>query len=107
MNNTDSIPSARDVFFGGPRSSEEQRSLEDRFFHCLRMPNWTHKETKAGRLVAFDDLILGALPQALPQGRPLRVLDVGVASGITTLDLANRLEGAGHGFQLVARICKR
>lgn len=92
------IPSARDVFFGPVLDQDTQRAREDLFFKSLRMPNWTHKETRAGRLVEFDELILGHLPQK----DGLRILDVGVASGITTLDLARRLETAGRDFRITA-----
>lgn len=93
-----SMPTAREVFCHGPRLTEEQRNLEERFFRDLRMPNGTYKTTAAGRLATFDELILRHL-----RGRSqLTILDVGIASGITTLDLATRLQEIGCRYRIVA-----
>jgi hypothetical protein len=93
-------PSARAVYLAPERNEDDQRQLEDRFFKSLRMPNWTHKETRAGRLVAFDELILEHV-QTDGQTR-MAVLDVGVASGVTTKDLAASLERHDIAHEIVA-----
>ncbi len=92
------MPPARDVFFGEPRSAAEQLALEERFFRSLRMPNGTYKTTSASRLTEFDSLLI----KHLDGEKELRVLDVGVASAVTTLDLLDNMERGGRNARVVA-----
>jgi hypothetical protein len=87
------VPPARSVLLDdGSWSDSSIVDLEARLFRSLRMPNGTFKTTAAGRLVEFDVLVAGMLGEA----RQVQVLDVGVASGVTTVDLANQLQSAGY-----------
>jgi hypothetical protein len=86
------VASARQVFFGGrPVPAEEQVRREVSFFKSIGLANGTHKTTAPGRLGDVDDLVCGHF-----KGRAaVRLLDVGISSGVTTLELLDRLEGQG------------
>ncbi|MBI1353187.1 MAG: hypothetical protein GC160_02490 [Acidobacteria bacterium] len=93
------VPSARAVLLDWRgRPAVEQAELEYRFFTSLRMPNGAYKTTAGGRLRELDDRIV----ELLGARSELRLLDVGVSSGVTTLDLLERLEAAGMRPQAVA-----
>lgn len=64
---------------------------EDAFFAKLRLPNGTFKTTGNGRLVPVDKWLMSHLPTS-----DLRLLDVAVSSGITTVDLMDALQTTGH-----------
>ena len=66
--------------------------LERQFFQSLCLPNGTHKTTAERRLQDFDN----CLASLLPTGRTIHLLDVGISSGVTTLELLERLEAGGH-----------
>src|SRR5205085_2939957 len=76
----------------GGVSAGEQAALEEGFFKGMCLPNGTHKTTSRGRLTDLDDRI-GRL---LPAGVDTHLLDVGISSGVTTLELIDFLEIRGH-----------
>jgi hypothetical protein len=95
-----SAPGARAVLRPtSPRPREEQLALEQRFFKSLRLPNGTYKTTAARRMPDVDSAVI-ALLDAAPA--TVRLLDVGVSSGITTLELVEAIERAGRTVQVTA-----
>jgi hypothetical protein len=70
----------------------EQARLERSFFRNLCLPNGTHKTTAPGRLRTMDERAISLLSA----GRPVRLLDVGISSGVTTLELLEFLESSGR-----------
>ncbi|MFZ0771037.1 MAG: class I SAM-dependent methyltransferase [Candidatus Sulfotelmatobacter sp.] len=70
----------------GAASPELQRN----FFDCLRLKNGVYKTTYPHRL---DDLNT-RVADYLPASRPLRLLDVGISSGVSTLEWMDSLEAA-------------
>lgn len=62
------------------------------------MPNGTWKTTFPHRLDDLNAALLGLLPR----GRPLDAMDVGISSGISTLEWVQQLEAAGVGCRMVA-----
>ena len=92
-------PKARAVLLDWRRrSATEQAALEKLFFTSLRMPNGAYKTTVGGRLRDLDERIV----ELLGARTGVRLLDVGVSSGVTTLDLIERLEAAGMACEAVA-----
>jgi len=72
------------VFGSRVSSPAEQEFLERKFFDHVVLPNGTFKTTNARRL---DDLNHAVLPH-LPQnpGRALKIMDVSISSGVSTLE---------------------
>ena len=93
------VPTARQLFFPtvplGPTIQEE---LERGFFQNVRQRNGTYKYTYKSRLDDLNDLVAGLLPPP----RPLRLMDVAVSSGITTLDWVNSLDRLGIEYTMTA-----
>jgi hypothetical protein len=93
------VPTARQLFFPTvPLDPTIQEELERMFFATLRQCNGTYKYTYANRLDDLNSLVAGLLP--LP--RPLRLMDVAVSSGITTLDWVNSLDRLGIQYTITA-----
>lgn len=66
---------------------------EDAFFGAIRNPNRTFKKTRTQRLAALDKVVIDYL---LATHTPMReILDIGISSGITTLDLIRHLGDSG------------
>jgi hypothetical protein len=77
-------PITRTVFRKTAVSPHEQESLEYEFFVRVVLPNGTVKSTRANRL---DDLNHAALPYiARIAEKPVKIMDVGVSSGVSTLE---------------------
>jgi len=86
------VASARRVFLRqGECPLEEQNHLKKSFFTSVCLPNGTHKTTRSGRLTDLDL----RLQDLLYTGSPIHLLDVGISSGITTLELIECLERGG------------
>lgn len=66
-------------------------SGEDTFYTNIRLPNGTFKTTAHGRLADVD----AWLCQCLGPTRALRVMDVGISSAVTTLELSHALSARG------------
>jgi hypothetical protein len=88
-------PTAREYFSADPEILGESvvEQMEDNFFFLLRLPNGTKKTTYRNRL---DDVALACNRLLNAAATPIRVMDVGISSGITTkewmkiLDRLNR-----------------
>jgi hypothetical protein len=86
------VPSAADVFLRtAPRTPDDQQRAEESFFKNIRLRNGTRKTTAPGRLADVDRLLVRSLP---PKER-VSVLDVGISSGVTTLELLEHLDQQG------------
>jgi len=86
------VASARQVFLQKRSTScDEQVELERSFFKSLSLPNGTHKTTAAARLTDLDR----AVCDCFDDGASVRLLDVGISSGVTTLELLDEFERRG------------
>ena len=82
------------------RAREQISSIdEDEFFTSLRVRNRNFKQTGAGRLADLNELIVGYLEHN--QRRISQVLDIGISSGITTLELHSSLVKSGQSPKLL------
>jgi hypothetical protein len=88
-------PVIRQIYDGNAGLSEE---TEEHFFTRIRLPNGVHKTTEAHRLDDLNQLVTGLLPEE----RPLKLMDVGISSGITTRDWSEHLTAAGVTHEIVA-----
>jgi hypothetical protein len=89
---TTRVASARQVFLGNRQIFTDDRvELEKSFFKSVCAPNGTHKTTAPGRLQDVDQLVCGHLENR----KTVRLLDVGISSGVTTLELLSCLESRG------------
>jgi SAM-dependent methyltransferase len=76
-------------FFGKTAVNVNQESVEYEFFRRVVLPNGTLKTTLANRL---DDLNQAVLPYiARIAERPVKILDVGISSGVSTLEWHDQL----------------
>ena len=91
------MPSARDVLLLPPTRSD-QDEVEQRFFSAICLGNGTPKITSARRLDDLNSLI----QEHLPDRRPVRAMDVGISSGVSTLEWFASLRSAGVDCQMVA-----
>lgn len=92
-------PTARQVFLSPLSSNEaEQEILERTFFSSIRLRNGTYKYTYSHRLDDLNELV----NQLLPESRPLRIMDVAVSSGISTLEWVGELERSRIEHEMVA-----
>ena len=93
------VPTARQLFFPAvPLDPTIQEELEREFFATIRQCNGTYKYTYANRLDDLNSLVAGLLPPP----RPVRLMDVAVSSGITTLDWVNSLDRFGIQYTMTA-----
>jgi hypothetical protein len=74
------------------RSSAHSNASHRAFFKSICLPNGTHKTTAPGRLRDVDEVIVSMLPPR----QSVHFLDVGISSGVTTLEFIERLEAHGH-----------
>jgi hypothetical protein len=84
------------------RLSDERRPqrVEDEFFSALKVGNSTFKLTSAGRFTVLDESVIRTIGRF--SGRIERVLDIGISSAATTIDLYERLTRAGHDVRISA-----
>lgn len=92
------VPTARALLLGPVLEPLVQEEREAAFFSSIRLENRTYKTTASHRLDDLNALLLSLLPDA----RPLRMMDVAVSSGITTVELLNTLEAAGIQCEITA-----
>jgi glycosyltransferase involved in cell wall biosynthesis len=93
------VPTANELYFSGlPAGVDEVEILERYFFANIRLKNGTFKRTYSHRLDDLNDLVLGFIPP----DRPLKVMDVAVSSGISTLEWMNHLQQAGIEHHMTA-----
>src|ERR1700680_1755123 len=84
------VPTAREILFGRPTETAVQEERERIFFGSIRLKNSTYKYTFSHRFDDLNRLVNGLLPQ-----RPLRIMDVAVSSGISTLEWMDSLDQLG------------
>ena len=84
------------LFVAGGEATTSSPEQEKDFFDCLRLKNGVYKTTYPHRMDDFN----ARLANYLPASRPLRVLDVGISSGVSTLEWAETLEGSGIDYQM-------
>ena len=86
------MPVAASKFFSLP-VAEISPELEARFFSDLKTGNATFKKTDVNRFGAVDEVLADYLAS---NGEPEpQVLDIGISSGTTTLELKRALEAKG------------
>jgi hypothetical protein len=85
-----------DLFATAGHLSERSQELEKSFFDRLRVRNGVYKTTYAHRL---DDLN-AQVANHLPDAKPLRIFDVAISSGVSTLEWAESLEEAGIDYHM-------
>ena len=91
-------PTARTLYFS--RLSDLDSDLaEEAFFSSIRLWNGTYKYTYARRLDDLNDLVISLLPAA---GHRLRICDVAVSSGVSTLEWTINLEQHGIIHEMIA-----
>jgi hypothetical protein len=94
-----SRPTTQEVFGKTPPPPAAQEFLEREFLERVVLPNGTFKTTTANRL---DDLNLAVLPWvARISDRPIQIMDVGVSSGVSTLEWHNFLGENGIPLDMV------
>ena len=77
-------PTVHEVFLASGTSVEEQNALERQFFTRVALRNGTFKTTYPNRL---DDINEAFLPHLVRLAdRPIRIMDVGASSGISTIE---------------------
>jgi hypothetical protein len=92
-------PTTHQVFRGNA-TGQQQDLLEREFFGRVVLPNGTVKSTNANRM---NDLNAAALPyvQQLVE-RPAQIMDVGISSGVSTVEWYEQLSGAGVVCEMLA-----
>jgi hypothetical protein len=92
-------PTTHQVFRGNA-TGQQQDLLEREFFGRVVLPNGTVKSTNANRM---NDLNAAALPyvQRLAE-RPVQIMDVGISSGVSTVEWYEQLSGAGIVCEMLA-----
>jgi hypothetical protein len=85
--------SARRVLLDSSIAGQDRIALERAFFKYIRLPNGTHKTTSDGRLTDVDEVLVSLLPA---DAESIRLMDVGISSGVTTLELIDHLSDAGY-----------
>lgn len=99
MKRSAAVPTARELFFTDARVEDATAEERERaFFHALRMKNGTNKTTYSHRLDDVNDLV----NQVLPARRPLDIMDVGVSSGLATVEWMDSLDRAGVRYHMTA-----
>lgn len=93
------IPTAYELYLAKPGWHEQIREeMEKRFFASIRLKNGTYKFTYSHRLDDLNELTNKFLPPA----RPLKVMDVAISSGISTLEWTQSLMKAGIIYEMTA-----
>jgi hypothetical protein len=77
-------PTTRAVFSKPPLPSPRQEALEFEFFRRVTLPNGSFKTTTANRLNDLNQALLPYL-RRIPD-HPIKIIDVGVSSGVSTLE---------------------
>jgi SAM-dependent methyltransferase len=86
-------PTVHEVFLASGKSMEEQYGLERRFFARVALTNGTFKTTYPNRL---DDINEAFYPYLVGYAdRPIRIMDVGASSGISTIEWYAYLSRSG------------
>jgi hypothetical protein len=94
-----SRPTTRQVFGTHVWSPADQEYLERKFFDRVVLPNGTLKTTNARRLDDLNRTVLPHLPRT--PGRALKVMDVSISSGVSTLEWHDYLSENGIRLEMV------
>ena len=90
------VLTASDFFSRAPdRVSADDEAM---FFTSLKAGNKTFKKTASGRFKALDAALIRHLAETPP--RIGELLDIGMSSGVTTLELDAALVAAGHALRI-------
>jgi len=81
---TKSRPTTREVFGSKSATTDEQDALERAFFLRVVLPNGTFKTTSTDRIDDLNRAVLAHIA-TIPE-RPVKIMDVGVSSGVSTLE---------------------
>lgn len=92
------MPTTSMTFLADGRCEDEQLLMEERFFRELRLRNGTFKTTYAARMPELDAYCVSLAPP----GKELRLLDIGVSSGVTSLELLRAFDRAERAVALLA-----
>ena len=93
-------PSTRAVFQETAASVHDQEALEYEFFIRVVLPNGTAKTTQPHRL---DDLNRAVLPYIERlSDRPVKIMDVGVSSGVSTREWYDQLSASNISCDITA-----
>jgi hypothetical protein len=93
------VPTAYELFCSGRRYElRERQELERLFFSSVRLRNGTYKTTNHRRLDDLNELV----NRHLPPTRPLRIMDVAVSSGVSTVEWLESLDRLNVDYELVA-----
>jgi hypothetical protein len=86
-------PTIKEIFGTDPatRDAATQEDFERHFYSRLRLANGVYKTTHTRRFGDVNRLVNGLLPR----GRRLEILDVGISSGISTLEWLDALREDG------------
>jgi hypothetical protein len=86
-------PTVQEVFLASERSIEEQYGLERQFFARVALTNGTFKTTYRNRLDDINEAFYPHLTRL--EDRPIRIMDVGASSGISTIEWYAHLSESG------------
>lgn len=93
------VATARKMLLSTPLPDPlRQAAAEEAFFSSLLLKNGTYKYTYSRRLDHLNEIVNSLLPLA----RPLKLMDVAVSSGISTLEWMRSLDRAGIEYDMVA-----
>jgi hypothetical protein len=94
-----SVATARQMLLSKPLPDPaRQAAAEEAFFSSLRLKNGTYKYTYPRRLDHLNQVVNSLLPLS----RPLKLMDVAVSSGISTLEWMRSLDRTGIEYNMVA-----
>jgi hypothetical protein len=86
-------PTVREIYFSPvSRPAVEQNEYERHFFRSIHLPNGIAKSTRASRLDDLNDFVHPVLQDLANNVGCLNIMDVGISSGITTLEWLEYLE---------------
>jgi hypothetical protein len=93
-------PTIRRLYFDEDSnlSDDERKERERLFFSRIGLKNGVFKTTEHNRLDDLNEKLVGLLPR--PQR--LKIMDVAVSSGISTLEWVRQLEREGFDFEMTA-----
>ena len=97
----DTFPTVRSMFqrlqFGSP-DGRLPRDIEDTFLSSIRVGKGIARKTYAHRLDDVNQLV----NQLLPAIRPLRMMDIGISSGVSTLEWIESVESRKVDYYMYA-----
>lgn len=92
------VPTARRIFLSEAPNLDELREDEFAFFSSIKLANGTTKTTDRNRMRDVDRWLYEFLPKTKVQ----KILDVGISSGITTVELCELLDEKNTPYAVAA-----